>query len=73
MDMQWICNGCAKDVLRMCNGYAMDRNRCLVADAMLADRLTPIVGCQFSPNSLWRPKIVNFEDEINRRTPQLRK
>ncbi len=29
----------------------------------------------YSPNSLWRTmnKIANFEDEINRRTTQLRK
>lgn len=42
---------------------------------MLADMLTPIVGWLVSPNSLWRTmnKIVNFEDEINRRTTQLRK
>ena len=42
---------------------------------MLADALTPIVGWLVSPNSLWRTmnKIVNFEDEINRRTTQLRK
>ena len=42
---------------------------------MLADMLTPIVGWLVSPNSLWRTmnKITNFEDEINRRTIQLRK
>ena len=42
---------------------------------MLADMLTPIVGWLVSPNSLWRTmnKIVNFEDEINRRVTQLRK
>lgn len=42
---------------------------------MLADMLTPIVGWLVSPNSLWRTmnKIVNFEDEINRRITQLRK
>ena len=42
---------------------------------MLTDMLTPIVGWLVSPNSLWRTmnKIVNFEDEINRRTTQLRK